>query len=154
MGIHLPSILGDLDCLLFLMLLAILPWAVQYHWRLCWVTLHLKVSNQDEKPLFIIAEVCFPEWTPEQVQDNARQVFVDQMLGVFETLNARYSPAWFKNRVSIEGLEHLQKAQAESKGALLLGTHSTLLDAGGYICASILNLMSSIAHRTTPCLIC
>jgi Kdo2-lipid IVA lauroyltransferase/acyltransferase len=36
---------------------------------------------------------------------------------------------------SIEGLEHIQKAQAEGKGALLLGTHSTLLDAGGYLCA-------------------
>ncbi len=35
----------------------------------------------------------------------------------------------------LKGLEHIQNAQAEGKGVLLLGTHSTLLDAGGYLCA-------------------
>ncbi|WP_456264173.1 LpxL/LpxP family acyltransferase, partial [Acinetobacter johnsonii] len=61
--------------------------------------------------------------------------FVDQMLGVFETLNAWYNQKCFTGRVSIEGLEHIQKAQEEGKGALLLGTHSTLIDAGGYLCS-------------------
>jgi len=79
--------------------------------------------------------VCFPEWSAQEVQENSRQVFIDQMLGVFETLNAWYTPKWFKGRVTIEGLEYIQQAQAEGKGALLLGTHSTLLDAGGYLCA-------------------
>ncbi|MCT7075926.1 lauroyl acyltransferase, partial [Salmonella enterica subsp. enterica serovar Anatum] len=46
-----------------------------------------------------------------------------------------YKPYWFKNRVTIEGLEHITNAQAQGKGVLLLGTHSTLLDAGGYVCA-------------------
>lgn len=54
-------------------------------------------------------EVCFPEWSAAQVQDNTRQVFIDQMIGIFETLDAWYCPYWFKGRFSIEGLEHLQK---------------------------------------------
>ena len=57
------------------------------------------------------------------------------MLGVFETLNAWYCPGWFKQRCSIEGLEHITDAQARGQGVLLMGTHSTLLDAGGYLCA-------------------
>ena len=61
------------------------------------------------------------------------------MIGIFETLNAWYSPKWFKSRVTVEGLEHLHKAQDEGKGVLLLGTHSTLLDAGGYICSQYFN---------------
>ncbi len=40
-----------------------------------------------------------------------------------------------KGRHSIDGLEHITHAKAQGKGILLLGTHSTLLDAGGYICA-------------------
>ena len=47
-------------------------------------------------------------------------VFIDQMLGVFETLNAWYCPKWFKGRVQIEGLEHIQQAQAEGKGLYCL----------------------------------
>ena len=121
--------------ILFLMLLAILPWAVQ--WRLahglaavCW-----RVLKSRRNTTLRNLEVCFPEWSPAEVEANAKQVFVDMMLGVFETLNAWYCPAWFKGRHSSEGLEHLQKAQAQGKGVLFLGTHSTLLDAGGYICA-------------------
>lgn len=119
----------------FLMLLAILPWAIQ--WRLahglaslCW---HLLKSRR--KTTIRNLEVCFPEWSPVEVEAQAKQVFVDMMLGVFETLNAWYCPNWFKGRHSIEGLEHIHSAKAQGKGILLLGTHSTLLDAGGYICA-------------------
>ena len=43
-------------------------------------------------------EVCFPEWSPVEVEAQAKQVFVDMMLGVFETLNAWYCPNWFKGR--------------------------------------------------------
>ena len=131
----LPKYWGVWIGIIFLMLLAILPWAIQHRLaRLIGNTAFKSLKSRRETTVRNL-EVCFPEWSAEQVQDNARLVFVDQMLGVFETLNAWYSPKWFKGRVSIDGLEHLQKAQAEGRGALLLGTHSTLLDAGGYACA-------------------
>lgn len=121
--------------IIFLMLLAILPWAIQ--WRLahglaalCWYLLKSR-----RKTTLRNLEVCFPEWSPAEVEAQAKQVFVDMMLGMFETLNAWYCPHWFKGRHTIEGLEHILDAKAEGKGILLLGTHSTLLDAGGYICA-------------------
>ena len=131
----LPKYWGVWIGIICLMLLAILPWAIQYRFAQLLGNIAFKSLKSRRKTTIRNLEVCFPEWTAEQVENNARLVFVDQMLGVFETLNAWYCPKWFQGRVSIEGLEHIQKAQAEGRGALLLGTHSTLLDAGGYACA-------------------
>ena len=117
------------------MILAILPWAIQHRLATVIGNIAFNQLKSRRKTAIRNLELCFPEWTSEQVQENTRHVFVDQMIGIFETLNAWYCPQWFKGRVSIEGLEHLKKAQAEGKGVLLLGTHSTLLDAGGYLCA-------------------
>ncbi|TCM69230.1 KDO2-lipid IV(A) lauroyltransferase [Acinetobacter calcoaceticus] len=121
--------------MVFLMLLAILPWALQHRLATIMGSLAFKSLKSRRKTTIRNLELCFPEWNEQQLQTQARQVFIDMMLGVFETLNAWYSPQWFKDRVTIEGLEHITQAQAEGKGILLLGTHSTLLDAGGYICS-------------------
>ncbi|WP_180048834.1 lauroyl acyltransferase [Acinetobacter sp. YH12144] len=131
----LPQYWGIWIGIVFLMILAILPWAIQYRLGQFLGSVAFNNLKSRRKTTIRNLEVCFPEWTAEQVEANARQVFIDQMIGIFETLNAWYSPQWFKNRVQIEGLEHIQNAQAEGKGILLLGTHSTLLDAGGYLCA-------------------
>ncbi|WP_313041930.1 lauroyl acyltransferase [Acinetobacter sp.] len=131
----LPQYWGIWIGIVFLMILAILPWAVQYRLGQFLGSVAFNNLKSRRKTTIRNMEVCFPEWTAEQVEANARQVFIDQMIGIFETLNAWYSPQWFKNRVQIEGLEYIQNAQAEGKGILLLGTHSTLLDAGGYLCA-------------------
>ena len=131
----LPQYWGIWMAIILLMLLAILPWCIQH--RLATLLGHLAFKGLKSRRTTTLRnlEVCFPEWDATQVQIHTRQVFVDQMLGVFETLNAWYCPKWFQGRVSIEGLEHIEKAKAEGKGVLLLGTHSTLLDAGGYACA-------------------
>lgn len=148
----LPKYWGVWIGVIFLMLLAILPWAIQHRLaRLIGNNAFKSLKSRRETTVRNL-EVCFPEWSAEQVQDNARLVFVDQMLGVFETLNAWYSPKWFKGRVSIDGLEHLQKAQAQGRGALLLGTHSTLLDAGGYACAQFFDLDVVYRPQNNPLL--
>lgn len=131
----LPKYWGIWIGIVFLMILAILPWAIQYRLGQLLGAVAFNNLKSRRKTTIRNLEVCFPEWTPEEVEANARQVFIDQMIGIFETLNAWYSPQWFKGRVKIEGLEHIQNAQANGQGVLLLGTHSTLLDAGGYLCA-------------------
>lgn len=131
----LPKYWGIWIGILFLMILANLAWAIQHRLAFLLGNIAFKSLKARRETTIRNLEICFPEWIPELVYENARQVFIDQMIGVFETLNAWYCPQWFKDRISIEGLEHIQKAQAEGKGALLLGTHSTLLDAGGYICS-------------------
>lgn len=119
----------------FLLFLTYLPWLLQRYLayglaKLAWVTVKSR-----RKTTVRNLQVCFPDWSAEKVEQQAKQVFVDMMLGVFETLNAWYKPKWFKNRVNIDGLEHLQNAQQDGSGIILLGSHSTLLDAGGYICS-------------------
>lgn len=131
----LPQYWGIWIAIVFLMLLAILPWPIQHRLATFLGNVAFKRLKSRRKTTVRNLEVCFPEWSAEQVQEHARQVFIDMMIGVFETLNAWYSPQWFKGRVTVEGLEHIQNAQAAGKGILLLGTHSTLLDAGGYLCA-------------------
>ncbi|OTG85653.1 lauroyl acyltransferase [Acinetobacter sp. ANC 4558] len=131
----LPQYWGIWIGIIFLMILAILPWCVQYRLATSLGRFSFKRLKSRRKTTLRNLEVCFPEWSQEQIYQNAEHVFIDQILGVFETLNAWYCPKWFKGRVEIEGLAHLQKAQAQGKGVLLLGTHSTLLDAGGYACA-------------------
>ena len=138
--------------IVFLMILALLPWALQYRLAVFLGETAFKHLKSRRKTAARNLEVCFPEWSAAQVQDNTRQVFIDQMIGIFETLNAWYCPYWFKGRFSIEGLEHLQKAQAEGQGVLLLGTHSTLLDAGGYLCDQFFKLGVVYRPQNNPLL--
>ena len=148
----LPQYWGIWIGIVLLMLLAILPWAIQYRLAHFLGNLAFKQLKSRRKTTLRNLEVCFPEWSPEQRQENARQVFVDQMLGIFETLNAWYCPQWFENRMTIQGLEHLKQAQENGQGVLLLGTHSTLLDAGGYLCSQYLTLGVVYRPQNNPLL--
>ena len=131
----LPKYWGVWLAIVFLMLLAILPWGIQRRLAHLLANLAWKYLKSRRKTTIRNLQVCFPEWSQAKVEQQAKQVFVDMMLGTFETLNAWYKPKWFKDRVTIEGLEHITHAQQKGQGVLLLGTHSTLLDAGGYVCA-------------------
>ena len=135
----LPQYWGIWIALTFLMFITILPWFIQR--RLAYLLASLSWKSLKSRRITTIRnlEVCFPEWSPVEVEKQAKQVFVDMMLGVFETLNAWYKPSWFKGRVQIQGLDALQQAQADGSGIILLGSHSTLLDAGGYICSQYFN---------------
>lgn len=131
----LPKYWGIWMGIIFMMILAILPWSIQHRIAHILGSIAFKYLKSRKKTTIRNLELCFPEWSETEVIENSKQVFIDQMLGIFETLNAWYCPKWFVDRVEIEGLEYIQNAQAQGKGVLLLGTHSTLLDAGGYVCA-------------------
>ncbi|HEX5381665.1 MAG TPA: lauroyl acyltransferase, partial [Acinetobacter sp.] len=60
--------------IVFLMILAILPWAIQYRLATFLGNLAFNKLKSRRKTTLRNLEVCFPEWSPEQVQDNARQV--------------------------------------------------------------------------------
>jgi KDO2-lipid IV(A) lauroyltransferase len=143
----LPKYWGIWIAIVFLMLLAILPWAIQ--WRLAQAMGHLawKYLKSRRKTTIRNLEVCFPEWSQQEVECQGRQVFVDMMLGVFETLNAWYSPQWFKGRSSIEGLENISAAQAQ--GQCYYSERIVLCWMLAAIFArNILSLMWSIDHKT------
>ena len=83
-----PKYWGIWIAIVFLMMLAILPWAIQYRLATLLGNIAFDRLKSRRETTTRNLEVCFPEWSPEQVIDNSRQVFVDQMIGVFETLNA------------------------------------------------------------------
>ncbi|HAA07617.1 MAG TPA: lauroyl acyltransferase, partial [Acinetobacter schindleri] len=90
-----PQYWGIWIGIVFLMILAILPWAIQYRLASLLGSLSFKYLKSRRETTVRNLEVCFPEWSAQEVQENSRQVFIDQMLGVFETLNAWYTPKWF-----------------------------------------------------------
>ncbi|TXJ06551.1 MAG: lauroyl acyltransferase [Acinetobacter sp.] len=131
----LPQYWGIWLVILVFLFLSILPWTVQRYIAYALASIAWKILKSRRQTTIRNLELCFPEWSAEDVQRQGKQVFVDMMLGVFETLKSWFHKNWFDGRVSIEGLEALQAAQKDGHGVILLGSHSTLLDAGGYICS-------------------
>lgn len=115
----------------FIIFLALLPWSFQ--WRIAKVLVHpsWKFLKRRREITLKNIEICFPTKTPTEREIAGKDVFFNMLIGFFEALNAWFSPNWFKNRVSIKGLEHIQNVK--DHGVLLLSSHTTLLDAGGYI---------------------
>ncbi|MDX1442556.1 MAG: lipid A biosynthesis acyltransferase [Gammaproteobacteria bacterium] len=75
---------------------------------------------------------CFPDWPKEKRDRLAREHFEALGIGAFEIANCWWAPDWIlRKRVTFEGLEHLDAALADGKGALLLSAHFTTLEIGG-----------------------
>jgi len=112
-------------------ILTILPWIVQ--WRIAKILVNpaWKYIKRRRNITIRNIEICFPNKDKVEVEKAGKDVFFNMLIGFFEALNAWYKPNWFKHRVHIKGLEHIQGVK--NQGILLLSTHSTLLDAGGYI---------------------
>ncbi len=79
-------------------------------------------------------KLAFPEKPEVERELMAKQVFVNQGIGIFETLCAWYRPNVFTRTTSISGLQHIVNAQNEGRSIILLGAHYTLLDLGGVLC--------------------
>lgn len=108
-----------------------LPLRIQF-WigrKLGIVLYHLSKSRR--KDTLVNLALAFPEKAAEDRELMAKQVFVNQGIGVFETLCAWFRPDVFTRTVSISGLQHLIEAKKQGKAVLLLGGHYTMLDLGG-----------------------
>lgn len=127
----LPKYWGIWFALPFILISAVLPWAIQWRIAQFLVNPAWKYLKRRKKITMRNIEICFQDKSPKEVEKAVKDVFFNMLIGYFEALNAWYSPNWFNNRVSIKGLEHIENVK--NKGILLLSTHTTLLDAGGYI---------------------
>ena len=93
-----------------------------------------KVAGSRRRDTLINLKLAFPEKPEAERELIAKQVFVNQGIGVFETLCAWFRPNLFTRTVSISGLQHLVNAQNEGRAVILLGAHYTMLDLGGLLC--------------------
>ena len=80
--------------------------------------------------------LCFPDLTRRQQRRLLRQSFYSNGQAVFESALTWWgSPRKLKNLTHIEGLEHLEEAQKQGKGIILLGAHYATMEICGRIAA-------------------
>lgn len=76
-------------------------------------------------------ELCFPKLTGSERDELLRKNFASMGIAFFEMAMSWW---WPKKRLSkllhVEGLEHLQAAQAQNQGVILMAIHFTTLEIG------------------------
>ncbi len=74
--------------------------------------------------------LCFPELSSAEQVALSKRVFFSNVLTFFETAHAWCRPATSMH-FELKGLEHLEEATKQGKGALLLSGHFGPIDIGG-----------------------
>lgn len=100
-----------------------------------------------------IAEVniglCFPELDAKAQARMVRGVIYACGLSFAETALGLWGPQGrMRGRYQITGLEHIEQAQAEGKGVLLMGSHLTTIDISGLIMSY--HIKADVLYRSAP----
>lgn len=138
---------------LLLFLLARLPWFLQLNIGrfLGWLSWHLIPQRRSDA--LVNLRLCFPEKTEAEHQAMARDTFRQGGIGLLETLNAWFVPAeHYRQRIHIQGLEHIRAAEAEGRGVLLLGAHYSQMDFGGSLCSLYFTVDTVYRPQNNPVL--
>ncbi|MCH7816702.1 MAG: LpxL/LpxP family Kdo(2)-lipid IV(A) lauroyl/palmitoleoyl acyltransferase [Proteobacteria bacterium] len=78
--------------------------------------------------------LCFPELSATEHRQLVKKTFLSNGIGLIEIAIAWFrDPEHYRQRVSVSGMEHLEKALARGKGVLLLSAHFTTLEVGGLL---------------------
>ena len=78
--------------------------------------------------------LCFPELDDGERQQLCKRVFKSLGLSMIEEANSIWSPdRFFDGRGHIQGLEHIEAAQQQGKGVLLLSGHFCSVDFAGRV---------------------
>lgn len=120
--------------ILLLLPMAFLPWVIQRALGRALGSLLWKALKSRCKTTLTNLRVCYPGHTEDDYQRMGLDVFHNMGIGIFESLTAWYHPQRFAGKTSVHGMEYLLEAQQKGKGIIMLGLHSTLLDAGGLLC--------------------
>merc|ERR1711879_148029 len=66
--------------------------------------------------------ICFPEKSEQERQQLVRQIFIDNGIGLMETMMGWFrKPAYLVDRTTFHGFEQIKEAQAQGRGVMLLG---------------------------------
>lgn len=109
-----------------------LPWAVQRRLGAGLGWLAFKLVPQRVNDTRVNLRLCFPELSDSARAAMVRDVFHQGGIGILETLNAWIKPSvLWRDRVRVEGLEHVLNAQRLGRGVIILGAHYSGLDLNG-----------------------
>lgn len=88
-------------------------------------------SRRDRRIARINIDLCLPELEPQQRQKILRDHFASLGCALFETGIVWWaSSERLKRLIQFEGIQHLQAALAQGRGALMLSAHFTTLEMG------------------------
>lgn len=111
-------------------LIAQLPYRAQYYLPYL-VMPYLKRNKKRLNQAQTNLRICFPELTDKEREDLLNETIYSTAMAIFETGIAWFWPKWRLRRLfTITGVEHVEAAQKDGQGALLLSMHFTTLDIG------------------------
>lgn len=91
-------------------------------------------------------ELCFPEKSPQEREAMVRQTFINNGIGLMETLIGWFrDPHFLVSKTRFHGFERLQEARDQGKGVLLLGAHYSMLDLAGAL--FVTRMPANISYR-------
>lgn len=123
----------------FWFLLAQLPYRVQFylpHLVVPFIRRNKKRLHQAKTNI----QACFPELSEQEREALLYETLCSTAMAIFETGIAWFWPKWRLRRLfTITGVEHVECAQQEKQGALLLSMHFTTLDIGSAMLGQYVN---------------
>lgn len=95
--------------------------------------------------------LCFPAMSEAERDRLLREHFASLGTGLIETANAWWkSSSWLRSHMRIEGLERLEAALDEGRGALLLTAHFTTLEMGAQMLCAAAPTTGVYRHHQNP----
>lgn len=95
--------------------------------------------------------ICFPEKSERERQQLVRQIFIDNGIGLMETLMGWFrKPDYLLDRTSFHGFEQVKEAQARGQGVMLLGAHYSMLDLAGALVSNVQRVNISYRPQDNP----
>ncbi|WP_165681218.1 lipid A biosynthesis lauroyl acyltransferase [Metapseudomonas otitidis] len=96
-------------------------------------------------------ELCFPGMTAEARERLLRENFASTGIAFFEMAMSWWWPAARLRRLAhIEGLEHLQQAQAQGQGVILMALHFTTLEIGAALLGQVHTIDGMYREHKNP----
>ncbi len=96
-------------------------------------------------------DLCFPEKTDTERQAIVDGVMASTGIAFFETGMAWFWPKSRLDRLyTVEGLEHLQRAQAEGVGVILMAFHFTHIDIGAKLLGRSFSIDGTYRPHNNP----
>ncbi|GGY50569.1 lipid A biosynthesis lauroyltransferase [Bacterioplanes sanyensis] len=121
-----------------------------------WVGRHIglllhRVGKQRRHIAEVNIQLCFPEKTQAERQALVRQIFIDNGIGLMETMMAWFrQPDYLLSRTDFHGFEQVTEQLQQGRGVMLLGAHYSMLDLAGALVSNVQPVNVSYRPQDNP----